>query len=116
MIYVDPLISCVPNRHWRHDESCHLMCDPCENFTELHEFAQRIGLKRCWFQNKRGGTPHYDLTAGKRAEAVRAGAIEIDRQRTVEIIRAWRAHRDPGYLDKLRAFMQSGHTQPMQTT
>lgn len=112
MIYVDPLISCVPNRNWRHNESCHLMCDPGDDFTEMHSFAAGIGLKRCWFQNRKGSTPHYDLTASMRARAVAAGAVEIDRQRTVEIIRAWRAHRDPGYLEKLRAFMQSAHNTP----
>lgn len=105
MIYVDTLLPCIRNRNWRHDESCHLMCDVCENFDELHRFAQSIGLRRCWFQNKRGGTPHYDLTASKRAMAVAAGAVQIERERTVEIIRAWREKRQPGSAQRLRDWM-----------
>lgn len=94
-IYVDALVSCIPNSRWRATESCHLMCDPCGDLDKLHKFAQRIGLRRSWFQDKPGSTPHYDLTAGKRAQAVAAGAVEIDRNKTVEIIRAWRAYRMP---------------------
>jgi hypothetical protein len=48
---------------------------------ELHAFAARLGLRREWFQpgRPRGeGTPgplrHYDVTAGKRALAIRMGA------------------------------------------
>jgi Protein of unknown function (DUF4031) len=48
---------------------------------ELHEFAARLGLRREWFQPGRprgDGTPspfwHYDVTAGKRALAIRMGA------------------------------------------
>lgn len=95
MIYVDPLLPCIRNARWRYDESCHLMCDPCDDLSSLHAFAASIGLKRCWFQNKPQSTPHYDLTAGMRAKAVAAGAIEIDRHKTVAIIRAWREHRQP---------------------
>lgn len=38
--------------------------------------ADRLGLKRAWFQN-RTDLPHYDLTEGKRHQAVRMGAIEV---------------------------------------
>jgi len=57
---------------------CHLFSDASDE--ELHAVAARIGLKREWFQ--RPGDPvqmarHYDVSEGKRAEAVRAGAVEI---------------------------------------
>lgn len=42
----------------------------------LHTMADRIGLWRSWFQSD-STFPHYDLTAGKRALAVAAGAIEV---------------------------------------
>jgi hypothetical protein len=42
----------------------------------LHAMADRIGLRRSWFQDKRH--PHYDLTASKRRLALAAGAIEIE--------------------------------------
>jgi hypothetical protein len=40
--------------------------------------AARIGLKRSWFQSSHLlHHCHYDLTPGKRAAAVRAGAVEV---------------------------------------
>jgi hypothetical protein len=55
---------------------CHLYAD---TEAELHAFAVRIGMKRAWAQVSRRGTPHYDLTPGRRAAAVKAGAVELDR-------------------------------------
>lgn len=44
---------------------------------ELHEFAARLGMRRSWAQYP--GTPksHYDLTEGKRWQAIRLGAEQI---------------------------------------
>lgn len=53
-------------------QSCHMSCDG--DLEELHRFAERIGLKRAWFQN--ASLPHYDLTPKKRTAALRAGAVE----------------------------------------
>lgn len=50
---------------------CHMTADTVE---ELHAMADRIGLRRAWFQNK-DGRLHYDLTPGKRMQAVRHGAV-----------------------------------------
>jgi len=55
---------------------------------ELHAFAERIGLRQGWFQSrcKSGPCPtvggvcvhfHYDVTDGKRAAAIGAGARAI---------------------------------------
>jgi hypothetical protein len=55
---------------------------------ELHAMAQRIGLPRESFQNKR--VPHYDLTAERRALAVQAGAVEITRKQMGLRTRAWK--------------------------
>lgn len=52
--------------------SCHMVADTLE---ELHQMAETIGLSRGWFQDKKR-LPHYDLTIGRRAAALRAGAIE----------------------------------------
>lgn len=51
----------------------HLTADTDE---ELHAFAERLGLRREWFQ--RGRQPwrhHYDVSKSKREEAIRLGAI-----------------------------------------
>lgn len=108
MIRVDHLMGCVRSRHWPFDEACHLFVEPGEeNLEALHKFAKAIGLKRDWFQSKRGSMPHYDLTPNKRAAAVRSGAIETDRNKTVEILRAWRKITTPDPLGDL--FTRIGH-------
>ena len=48
----------------------HLWADDLE---ELHAFAKKLGLKRAWFQDKR--LKHYDVTANKRLQALKLGAI-----------------------------------------
>ncbi len=72
--YVDEL---QPNlfrfKRWRYSHYCHLTADTLE---ELHEFAQRLGLRKGWFQGNRK-YPHYDLTANKRIQALGLGAVEI---------------------------------------
>jgi len=65
MIYIDILRQCSTNKEWRWKQSCHMFADTLE---ELHEFAQKIGMKREWFQDKR--LPHYDLTITRRKLAV----------------------------------------------
>ena len=61
---------------------CHMMAD---TVGELHCMADRIGIARRWFENRR--VPHYDICMKRRKVAVKAGAIEIDRKQTVELIR-----------------------------
>lgn len=46
------------------------------DLEELHAMADRIGLRRAWFQDKT--FPHYDLTASKRRLALVAGAAAIE--------------------------------------
>lgn len=53
---------------------CHLTADTKD---ELHDFAQSIGLRRAWFQDKPGGRWHYDVTEGLRAKAVIRGAQPV---------------------------------------
>lgn len=79
-VYVDPLTRVSITDDWPFSHSCHLIAD---TLNELHEFAERLGLKRNWFQNKR--VPHYDLTKNKRYQAVRLGAKEITREQFAEI-------------------------------
>jgi hypothetical protein len=67
-VYVDGIM----NYGWRLGPSCHMFADTLE---ELHAMADKIGMKRSWFQNKTR-LPHYDLTVSKRRLAVKHGAIE----------------------------------------
>lgn len=73
----------------------HMLADSLE---ELHAMADRIGLRRAWFQPL--STPHYDVSLQKRALAVAAGAVEIDRHQVVALIRAWRERQAANYGDR----------------
>ena len=54
---------------------CHLVADSIDN---LHFFAQSIGLKRCWFENKKGKKrPHYDVKGEMIQKAINAGAKQV---------------------------------------
>lgn len=86
-VYVDD--AHIAARVGRHSSTwCHLWTDS-DDQTELHESAARLGLRRSWFQRSATRPDdvtlmHYDLTAGKRAHAVRLGAVEISWQDAVE--------------------------------
>ncbi len=61
---------------------CHMLADTCE---ELHAMAERIHLRRDWFQGN-----HYDVSLSRKAEAIKLGAIEIDMHETAALTIAWR--------------------------
>lgn len=50
--------------------SCHMTADTLD---ELHAMADKLGLKRAWFQDHR--VPHYDLTGTKRVAALQLGCV-----------------------------------------
>ncbi len=81
-VYVDPLIETIPSMRWPYHQSCHMVAD---SLNELHRMAGRLGLRRRWFQGQ-SVLPHYDLTANKRALAIRLGAKEITYQQMKEIL------------------------------
>ena len=81
-VYVDKL----RDWGWRLGPSCHLIADTNE---ELHAFAAQLSMKREWFQRSASG-PHYDLTAFKRAKAVRLGAVELGDREFHAILKKWR--------------------------
>jgi hypothetical protein len=61
---------------------------------ELHDFAQGIGLKREWFQDK-PGHPHYDITSSRLwAEAVFQGARPVPSKKIVMILQAQQQGKD----------------------
>jgi hypothetical protein len=70
----------------------HLFTDG--GYAELHTFAAQIGLRRAWFQHKPPHSPggvdrsHYDVTDGKRQQALAAGAVAVSWRDTPAILRA----------------------------
>lgn len=76
MVYVDN-----PQLHYRSMKMCHMVADTLE---ELHEMADKIGLKRSWYQPK--SSPHYDVCLSKRKLAVEFGAQEVGIRKIAEIV------------------------------
>ncbi len=58
----------------------HLLTDS-DDLTELHDFAESIGLGRSWFHYNYCG-PHYDVTDRLRRRAITAGAQPLSWQDT----------------------------------
>lgn len=55
---------------------CHMFATTDE---ELETMARSLGLKPAWRQKPRASIgPHYDVSKGKRAEAIRLGAVACD--------------------------------------
>lgn len=89
-VYVDELQDYGWKMRGHFVESCHMFTDSLD-LTELHNIAAKAGMRREWFQQRQGDTPHYDLVAGRRALAVTFGAVEVDMDKAVDI---WRARRE----------------------
>jgi hypothetical protein len=83
-VYVDNMMM-----SWRGMVMSHMMADELE---ELHEMAARIGMRREWFQDEGHSIPHYDVSEGKRQQAIRLGAVEEDMfdDHMVAFRREWR--------------------------
>jgi hypothetical protein len=81
IVFVDRLFkveSKNPQAHFVGRKNGHRWCHMWSEDVELlHVMAAEIGMKRAWFQDK-PGFPHYDLTPGKRLQAIRRGAVEMD--------------------------------------
>lgn len=54
------------------------------DLDSLHEMADKIGIRRKWFQNKLGH-PHYDICKSKKKKAIEFGAIEINDRELIKI-------------------------------
>lgn len=78
-VYVDDAVTL-----WRGWRWAHLMADTLD---ELHAMAERLGVPRRAFQDKRSGA-HYDLTEELREQALRLGAVAISRHRDRDQVRA----------------------------
>ena len=65
----------------------HMLADTPE---ELHAMADRLGLRREWYQAD-ASTPHYDVCRAKRRLAIELGARPVDRRGMVAVVRRLRA-------------------------
>lgn len=65
---------------------CHMLADSIE---ELLAMADQIGVDRKWFQPL--SHPHFDICKAKRAKAIAAGAVEVDRRQLADAMKRYRA-------------------------
>lgn len=87
-VYVDEVFDwpgeVAPDARKHGTRWCHMWCDEGHE-AELHVMAERIGLRREWFQRNRV-CDHYDLTPRKRNQALLAGVKPMS-------FRAWLTER-----------------------
>lgn len=67
-VYVDDMYR-YPMGQFRRMKMSHMVADTEQ---ELLEFADRLGLKREWYQGD-----HFDVSMTVRAKAIKLGAVEI---------------------------------------
>lgn len=65
--------------------SSHLMANTRE---ELHEFAQKYDINRCWFDASRKHT-HYDLS-GESLQRVLAVLTPISSKEMLRVVKSWK--------------------------
>lgn len=65
------------------DEQRHLICDPY-SIEGLHEMADNLGIKRCWFHNIK--YKHYDIPK-RRIEEIQAKCEVVDTRVILAIIK-----------------------------
>jgi hypothetical protein len=78
-VYVDELQRWPTRIRCFQRGSCHLTAD---SVGELHAFAERLGLRREWYQGRR--VPHYDLSPAMRTRALRMGAVFVEARAQAE--------------------------------
>lgn len=64
---------------------CHMVADTRE---ELIAMAEAIGVNPKWIQKKDTLYEHFDISKGKRAEAIRHGAVPISSRELVRKLRS----------------------------
>ena len=86
MIFVDAIAR--GRTPWRGGAYCHMISDT--SVGELLDFAAALGLHSNWLQHGFRSFPHYDLTPGWRAKAMRLGATYAVRRDFVSAMRRFR--------------------------
>ncbi len=80
-------------------DKVHFLSDSIsDNIKEMHDFAEKIGLNKCWFENKKlKFHPHFDLTNKNKIplidkdgikfidKAIKAGAQLVSKRKIIEI-------------------------------
>lgn len=90
-VFVGPVLPCPPDDRFEWPERAVLFADSVQ---ELHDFAVRLGLLRAWFRwDQPNGMPHYPITGGMRAVAIKAGAVPLSEHEAARRESEYRAAR-----------------------
>lgn len=74
-IYID---TPVDYGHKSGSKFSHMMC---KDIKKLHGFAQSLGIKRCWYDNRKNlNRPHYDVKEQFFNAAIENGAIYLTKR------------------------------------
>jgi hypothetical protein len=66
-------------------DNVHLVSD--SSLKELHEFAKKVGIKRCWFHSG-SRWPHYDIPKGRRETlAIEYGIAVVTSREIIKILK-----------------------------
>lgn len=82
-VYVDPNLDWPKTRRWPFGSVSHMYADTPD---ELHAMARKLGLKREWCSDVTqpdSDLLHYDLSPGKRLQALKNGAIPTSHRHMV---------------------------------
>ncbi|WP_363324899.1 DUF4031 domain-containing protein [Eleftheria terrae] len=85
-VYVDDMHT-IPMGQYGRMKMCHMVADSTD---ELLAMADRIGVARQWLQKAGTHHEHFDIAMSKRAEAVKAGAVEVTMSEVGRITRGKR--------------------------
>lgn len=82
-IYIDNanIISSKLRGNW-----CHMVAIPIADIDNLHLIANKIGLKREWYQSS-AKIPHYDVVKNKIKKAIKLGVIEVSTRELIKLVR-----------------------------
>jgi len=83
------LYKVVIDTGWQSNGFRHLVAN---DIKTLHAFAEKIGVNRCWFENKTGRKqPHYDIKGEYIERALKAGAVEVDPRYLIKYLKNYYA-------------------------
>ena len=89
-VYVDDMYL-TPLGQFGRMKMSHMIADSTE---ELMAMADRVGIDRRWLQNAGTHREHFDISSGKRAIAIRHGAVEVTMRQLGKMIRERRSRKE----------------------
>lgn len=104
MVYIDNMFA-----EFGRMKMCHMMADSTD---ELLLMADRIGVSRKWIQEAGTYHEHFDVSSGKRLEAIKLGAIAITMDDLGDMLVKRRLEMQMKLKDILSALIREAQAEP----